>query len=124
MSDANLPLAEWSRVGGVAVVDVLHKEILGPEAAAALGEQLGSLLRSGEVRQLLDFSRTQLISSTVFGALLSFWKQVEAAGGELKICGMNPSVRLGADILCLGEFIPIHDDKAAALAAFSGGVGT
>jgi anti-anti-sigma factor len=110
---------QWSRVDGVAVVEILAREIQGPEAAAVLGEQLGALLRSGETRLLLDFGRTQVMSSTAFGALLNFWKQVDAAHGELRICSMDPSVRFGADILSLGQYIPIHDDRPSAMAAFA-----
>ena len=118
MSDANTPIAEWSRVGDVAVVEFLHREILGPDAARTFGEQLALLLDSGQDRLLLDFSKTRIMSSTAFGTLISFWKKVEAARGELKICGMDHSVRLGADILSLGTYIPIHDDRHSALAAF------
>jgi len=119
MSNANTPIAEWSQVGDVAVVDVLHREILGPEAAKTFGEQLGMLLSSGQNRLLLDFSKTQIISSTAFGTLINFWKKVEAANGKLKICGMDSSVKIGADILGLGNYIPILDDRHDALKAFS-----
>ena len=119
MADASTPMMQWSRDDGVAVVEILAREIQGPEAAAVLGEQLGSLLRSGETRLLLDFGRTRVMSSTAFGTLLSFWKQVDAARGELRICSMDPPVRFGADILYLGRYIPIHDDRPSALAAFA-----
>ena len=118
MAEASTPLVQWSLDDGVAVVEVLAREIQGPEAAAALGEQLGSLLRSGETRLLLDFGRTRVMSSTAFGTLLNFWKQVDAARGELRICSMEPAVRFGADILSLGQYIPIHDDRPSAMAAF------
>ena len=35
---------------------------------------------------------------------------------------MDPTVRFGADILRLGQYIPIHDDRRSAMAAF--GVGS
>jgi anti-sigma B factor antagonist len=119
MADSSAPMVQWSRVDGVAVVEILAREIQGPEAAAALGEQLAGFLRSGETRLLLDFGQTKLMSSTVFGTLLSFWKQVEAAQGELRICSMDPSVRIGADILHLGQYIPIHENQATAMEAFA-----
>jgi anti-anti-sigma regulatory factor len=59
------------------------------------------------------------MSSTAFGALLIFRKQVAAARGELRICSMDPAVRFGADVCGLGRFIPIHDDQPSALAAFT-----
>jgi anti-anti-sigma factor len=119
MTDANIPLLHWSRVDGVAVVEILSREIQELEVAGALGKQLRSLLLSGEKLLLLDFGRTRLMSSTAFGALLIFRKQVIAAQGELRICSMDPAVRFGADVCGLGRFIPIHDDKPSALAAFA-----
>jgi anti-sigma B factor antagonist len=118
MAGSSAPIMQWSDENGVAVVEVLARELQGPEAAATLREQLESLLRSGETRLLLDFGRTRVMSSTAFGALLTLWKQMDAAGGELRICDMDPTVRFGADILRLGQYIPIHDDRASALAAF------
>jgi len=103
----------------VAVVEILSQEIQERDAAGALGKQLRSLLLSGEKLLLLDFGRTRLMSSTAIGALLIFSKEVEAANGVLRICSMNPGVRFGADVCGLGRFIPIHDDKPSALAAFA-----
>jgi anti-anti-sigma factor len=110
---------QWSRVGDVAVVEILARDIQGPEAAAVLGEQLESFLQAGETRLLLDFERTRVMSSTAFGTLLNFWKQMDAAQGELRICSMDPVVRFGADILRIGRYIPIHEDRPSALAAFA-----
>jgi anti-anti-sigma factor len=120
MAAASTPLVQWSQEDGVAVVEVLAGEIQGPDAAAALGEQLGSLFRSGQTRLLLDFARTRVMSSTAFGTLMNFWKQVDAARGELRICSMEPMGRFGADILRLGNYIPIHEDRPSAMAAFAG----
>src|SRR5688500_13357858 len=112
MADTATPHLQWSRVDGVAVVDVLSRELNGPEVAEELGEQLNALLESGETRLLLDFGRTRTMSSTAFGVLLDFWKRVDAARGELRVCSMDPDVRFGADILSLGRIIPLHDDRA------------
>ncbi len=120
MADASIPIMQWSRVDGVAVVEVMAREIQGPEAAAALGGQLEALFRSGESRLLLDFGRTRVMSSTAFGALMKFWKLVDAAQGELRACSMDPSVRFGADILSIGQYLPIHEDRSSAMAAFVG----
>ena len=90
MADASMPLVQWSSEDGVAVVEVLAREIQGPDAAAALGEQLESLFRSGQTRLLLNFARTQVMSSTAFGTLMNFWKRVDADRGELRICSMEP----------------------------------
>ncbi len=59
------------------------------------------------------------MSSTAFAALLNFGKKVDAAGGKATICAMQPDVRIGADILSIGKFLPIHDREAGAMAAVS-----
>jgi anti-sigma B factor antagonist len=120
MADTIIPMVQWPSIDGVAVVEVLARDIQGPEATAELGEQLGALRRSGETRLLLDFGQNRVMSSTAFGALPNFWKQVDAAQGELRICSMDPPVRFGADILRLGRYIPIHEDRPSAMAAFAG----
>ena len=114
-----LPLLQWSRVDSVAVVELLSREIQERDAATALGRQLRSLLLSGEKLLLLDFGRIRVMSSTAFGTLLIFSKEVDAANGVLRICSMHPAVRFGADVCGLGRFIPMHDDKPSALAAFA-----
>ncbi len=119
MTVSSIPLVQWSRVESVAVVEILGQEIQARDAAAALGKERRSLLLSGEKLLLLDFGRNRLLSSPAFGALLIFSKEVEAANGVLRICSMNPAVRFGADVCGLGRFIPIHDDKRSALAAFA-----
>jgi len=119
MADSLYPMLQWSIEDEVAIVEVLAREIQGPEAAAELGEELGALLRSGQTRLLLDFGETRVVSSTAYGTLLNFWKRVDAAGGELRICAMRPPVRFGADILGLGRYIPIHQDRASAVDAFA-----
>jgi anti-sigma B factor antagonist len=50
--------------------------------------------------------------------LLNVVKTVTAAGGSLKLCGMDPEVRIGADIIGLGRFVAILPDESAALDAF------
>lgn len=119
MADTATPLIRWERVKDVAVVEILSRELSGPDVAQQLGQQLQAFLPSGETRLLLNFHRTQIISSTSFATLFNLYKQFNAAQGELRICCMQPPVRFGADILSLGEFIPIHDTEASALAAFS-----
>jgi len=69
-------------------------------------------------RYLLSLRHTKYMSSTAFATLLEFWKQVTADGGQVKICGMDPDVRVGADIIGLGHCIPIYEDQRTALAAF------
>ncbi len=118
----NIPPAhfQWDLVDGVAVVEVLTRDLNQPHLAQELGGQLQALLQAGATKRfVLNFHRTRYMSSTAFAALLGFGKKVDAAGGKATICAMQPDVRIGADILSIGTFIPIHDHEAEALAAVS-----
>lgn len=119
MANSTSPLFTLSRANDVVVVEMQCRELSGPDAALQFSQQLNALLAAGEKRLLLDFHRTQIVSSTSFATLFNLSKQISALGGELRICRMQPAVRFGADILSLGEFIPIHDSEASALASFT-----
>ena len=107
----------WSLRDGVALVHVTSRELNQPELAQQFGSQLRALLaiRPADA-MVLNFRKTHYMSSTAFGALLEFWKQTTQANVRLAICAMDPQVRVGADILSLGRFIPIFDDEADAIA--------
>jgi anti-sigma B factor antagonist len=105
-------------VEGVAVVDLLPREITEPDQAARLGEALRSVVDSGVSRLvLIDASATRYLSSTAFAALLKFGLHAKESGGRAAICRMDPLVRFGANIIRLGEIVPILDDEATALAS-------
>jgi anti-anti-sigma regulatory factor len=45
--------------------------------------------------------------------------RARAEGREFKISGMEPHVRLGAEIVGLDKLVEIHPDEASALSAFA-----
>lgn len=103
---------------GVAVVEVLARELNQPWFGQEFGAQLRKLLSERPAdRFLLDFQRTEYMGSTAFATLLEFAKAASAAGARVAICGMSPNVRVGAQILCIDRFVPIAEDEAAGLAA-------
>lgn len=105
-------------VQGVAVVDLLPREITEPEQAARLGEALRAAYEVGAGNPLLiDMTATRYLSSTAFAVLMSFGRDVRTFGGRVAICGMDPLARVGANILRLGELIPLLDDEPTAIAA-------
>ena len=56
------------------------------------------------------------LSSTAFAMLLNFAKKITTLGGTLKLCEMDPEVRIGADIIGLGRFVPIVTEESVAVA--------
>lgn len=118
MSSAREDNYRWFLEDGVAVVEVLDRELNQPDQAHDLGLQLRVLLAHKPVdKMILNFDATRYMGSTAFAVIFGFGKAASEAGVKLVICGLHPDVRIGADILSLGEFIPIVDDVAAAKAA-------
>src|SRR3954447_22313010 len=101
-------------------VEVMTKDLQGPEHAQELSTELTRVLGQGWAKRvLLDFRRTRYLSSSGFAALFTLVKQAKAAGQQIRLCNMHPDVRIGADILGLGKLVEIHEDENAALKSFN-----
>jgi anti-anti-sigma factor len=119
MSDFESPHVRAETVDEAVVLTMLATEIRTPIMAASVGKDLGELVeRIGPARYVLNLKRTKYMSSTAFAVLLNFAKKVTAAGGMLRLCAMDPEVRIGADIIGLGRFVPIVEDESTAIAMF------
>lgn len=119
----SLPAFHHIRLGmlkDVMLVEVLTKDLRGPELAQELGAELTRAVtaRDDVTRFLLDFRHTSYLSSTGFAVLVKLVSQVQASGGQIKVCNMDPDVRVGADIIGLGGLVEIHESEDSALRAF------
>jgi anti-anti-sigma factor len=117
MSDFESPHVRAETVDEAIVLTLLAPEIRTPITAASVGRDLGAMVdRIGPQRYVLNLKRTKYLSSTSFAMLLNFAKKVTAMGGTLRLCELDPEVRIGADIIGLGRFVPIVADEATAVA--------
>jgi anti-sigma B factor antagonist len=108
-----------SRANDVVVVEIISKDLQGPAAARELGAELSLVSGQDWAKQLLlNFSRIKYLSSTGFAVLFKLVSQFAATGGQLRICNLDPAIRLGAEIVGLDKVVEIHDSEAAALSAF------
>jgi anti-anti-sigma factor len=104
-----------SRVKDTVLVEIVSKDL----AARALGAELSLVTAQEWARRLLiDFRRISYLSSTGFAVLFKLVSQFTSSGGQIKLCNMDPGVRLGAEIVGLDKVVQIFDNEAAALAAF------
>jgi anti-sigma B factor antagonist len=97
-------------------VEFLSRAIADPPHAAELSQQLALLLNPELPKKfVLDFQHVRLMSSTGFGALMSFLLKVREAGGHVKICNMDEFVRFGADVIRLGDYAEFATDEHTAI---------
>ena len=122
MSSVDLQHIKANMVDDVAVVEVLTKELRFPAQAKELGDELTLIADQQWAKKLLvNMRHTKYISSTGFAVLFNLVKQARARGDQIRFCGLDPEVRLGADIIGLDKVTPIHDTEHEALKAFSAG---
>jgi anti-anti-sigma factor len=106
-------------VKDIVYVEVLTKDLNGPELATELGQELAEVnSQAWATRAVVDFSSVRYMSSTGFAVLFRIVKDAKAQGHLVKLCGLHPDVRVGADILGLGHMVEIYLDDYAAFQSF------
>jgi anti-anti-sigma factor len=108
-----------SRVKDVVIVEIISKDLQGPDAARALGAELNLVAAQDWAKQLLlNFQKINYLSSTGFAVLFKLTLSFKEKGGEIKLCNLDPGIRLGAEIVGLDKLVNIYDTEAQALASF------
>jgi anti-sigma B factor antagonist len=120
MPDADFQHIRVTMVKDVAVVEIRTKELHGPMLSQELGAELAMVTAQEWARRLLvNFGRVGFLSSTGFAALFNVVRRAKADGREVKFCGMELGVRLGAEIIGLDKIAEIHETEGTALLAFA-----
>src|SRR5215467_1021949 len=90
---------EVETIGDVTVVNFVDKKILDEQNIQNIGEQLFSLVeQDGLTRLLLNFGNVEYLSSAALGKLITLNKKVQAVGGKLVLCNIDPQIREVFDI--------------------------
>lgn len=79
---------------------------------------LAGLIARGQPRLLIDLSGVGYIDSSGMGALVATMKQARAAGGDLKLCGLQDEVRSIFEVTRLIRAMSIHPTRQEALASW------
>jgi anti-sigma B factor antagonist len=109
--------ANQEQAGDVTVVEPLNDYI-----DASNADDLKALLTglAGTGRKIvLDLGRVNFVDSSGCGSLIAALPKIHAAGGEVKICEINPTVRTIFDIIRLQRLIDLYATRAQAVAAFA-----
>lgn len=86
---------------------------LDANTAPELRPALDALIAEQPKRVTVDLSSLRLIDSSGVGALVSLYKRVRAAGGEVKISGMRDQPLAIFKLLRLDAVFPMGTAKAA-----------
>jgi anti-sigma B factor antagonist len=105
------------QAAGVAIVRVGETRMMYPLLADFSGAITG-LLGAGNRKVLLDFSRVTYVDSATIGCLMDLYRQTTAAGGKLKIAGVQKRVETMLTMTGAHNFIEMHPDEASAVKSF------
>jgi anti-sigma B factor antagonist len=110
---------EWlqvEQVGGASVVRLLQTELFNEEGIDCVGEQLRDLVdRQGCHRLVLHFGAVERMASHMVGELIVLQKLIQAKGGRLVLCALNPHLLETFELLKLDRVFSIRDSEQQAL---------
>lgn len=104
------------RTQGVSIVHVNETRLMYPlltEFANTITSLIGE---SGRV--LLDMSAVTYVDSATIGCLMDLYRQATAAGGTLKLSGVQKRVETMLTMTGAQNFLEIHPDESSALKSF------
>jgi len=110
--------ANTRQVGGVTIVDISGRIVLGEESAA-LRELVRDLLSKGNKKILFNLADVNYIDSSGLGHLVSAFTSVRKQDGELKLLKLTNKVHDLMQITRLYTVFNIMDDEAVAVKSFT-----
>jgi anti-sigma B factor antagonist len=115
MTEPNPHHLEVEQIGDVTVVKFTGKKILDEQYIQSIGEQLLSLVDElGRRKMLLNFGNVEYLSSAALGMFITLNKKVNAAGGRLTFCNIDPHIYEVFEITKLNKLFNIQRDDPDA----------
>jgi anti-sigma B factor antagonist len=113
-----MPLKAASReIGGVTIIDLDGRITLG-DGSALLRDLIRANLSKGHTKLVLNLAAISYLDSTGLGELVSGYRFVKSAGGELKLLNLNKKVSDLLQVTKLYTVFDIHNDETQAIASF------
>jgi len=104
---------------GVAVVRIGETRLMYP-LLSEFSTAVTQLIAAGERKVVVDLSSVGYVDSATIGCLMDLYRQTTAAGGELRLAGVNKRVETMLTMTGAHNFLKMFPDEAGALASFGG----
>jgi anti-anti-sigma factor len=105
------------RSQSVSVVRVKETRLTYP-LLSDFANTVAALIGSGERKILLDMSTVIYVDSATIGCLMDLYRQATAAGGTLKLSGVQKRVETMLTMTGAQNFLEMHPDEATAIKSF------
>ena len=108
-----------SHIGTVVVLRVQEARLTYP-ILADFATEAADLIAAGEKKILVDLGPVGYVDSATIGCLMDLYRQANAAGGTLKLSGVQKRVETMLTMTGAHNFLEVYADEASALATFGG----
>jgi anti-sigma B factor antagonist len=108
-----------AHIGSVVVLRVQEPRLTYP-ILADFATAAANLIGAGERKILIDLSPVAYVDSATIGCLMDLYRQANAAGGTLKLSGVQKRVETMLTMTGAQNFLEVHADETSALASFGG----
>jgi anti-sigma B factor antagonist len=102
---------------GVAVVRIGESRLMYP-LLSEFSNAVTQLIASGTQKVVVDLSSVGYVDSATIGCLMDLYRQANAAGGALKLAGVQKRVETMLTMTGAQNFIEVHPDEPSAVKSF------
>jgi anti-anti-sigma factor len=103
---------------GVAVVRVGEARLMYP-LLSEFSSAVTGLISTGHQKVLVDLSPVGYVDSATIGCLMDLYRQATAAGGTLKLSGVQKRVETMLTMTGAQNFLELHPDERSAMKSFA-----
>src|SRR5258707_14862598 len=105
------------QLGSISVVRVGETRLMYP-ILSDFPTAVTALIAGGKKDILIDLAPVTYVDSATIGCLMDLYRQVTAAGGRLKLSGVQKRVETMLTMTGAQNFIEIHADEPSAVRSF------
>jgi anti-sigma B factor antagonist len=105
------------RANNVAVIRVGESRLMYP-LLSEFSSTITQLINSGERKVVVNLSSVGYVDSATIGCLMDLYRQASAAGGSLKLAGVQKRVETMLTMTGAQNFIEVHPDEPSAVKSF------
>ena len=105
------------RSEGIAIVRIGETRLMYP-LLADFSSAVMSLLTAGDKKVMIDLTQVTYVDSATIGCLMDLYRQTSAAGGELRLVGVNKRVETMLTMTGAHNFLKMFPDEAGARLSF------
>ncbi len=110
---------DTDRSRGIPIVRVKEARLIYP-LLSEFSTTVVALIEGGERRVIIDMSTVGYVDSATIGCLMDLYRQAVAAGGALKLAGVQKRVETMLTMTGAQNFIEVHADEQSAVKSFGG----